>query len=199
MKFKERLHRIEVLLIVSLLVVLVGIISIRMIDFSEDTPPKFSSFVSAEPIAKDLNLELYQSQIFDFSIEDEAFRFTSLRLSGVIEGKGPVQIYLENDKGEKLLIYTNIKEKTRSGDLVTGLVTGDSSDKGFTLAQGEILSSLNLQIPEDQELREGSFYNECEETCFVDSLFSQNANYKLVFYIGENVDLEVNKIIYTKN
>ena len=202
MKFKERFHRIEVLLIVSLLVVLVGIISIRVIDFSEEGVPKFSSFVSAKPIVQDLNLELYQSQMFEFSIEEESFRFTSLSLSGFVEGKEPVQMYLENDKGEKLLIYTNVKEKSRSGDLITGLVSEEGQDrdtKSFILVQDEILSSLNLEITEDQELKYGSFYNECSETCFIDPLFSQNANYKLVFYLGENARLKINKIVYTRN
>ena len=206
MKFKERFHRLEILLVISLLVILVGIISIRMIDFSkEDEVPKIVSFIFAESMEKNLSLELHQSQIFSLLIEDP-FEFTSFRLSGFIEGEGPVQIFLENSGEERLLIYTNIREKIKPDDLITGLVSSDAQEKtnkdtslDFTLRRKQIIPQLNLEITEDQELKEGVFYNECAETCFIDASFSQTTNYRLVFYIGENVKLRLNKLVYTKN
>ncbi len=202
MKFKERFHRIEVLLLVSLLVVVVGIISIRVIDLDNEVP-MFGGFVSVETISQDLNLEFSQSQVFDFLISEESFRFTSLRLNGFIEGEGPVKIYLENDKGEKLLVYTNVKKKSEFGDLLTGLATDEGQNtevsQSFILVQDQVLSSLNLEINENQELVDGAFYNECHETCFIDPLFAQTSKYKLVFYLGENVRLNINKIVFTKN
>ena len=201
-KFKERFHRIEVLLLVGLLVVVVGVISIQVVDFEREVP-LFGGYVSAESIAQDLNSELHQSQMFDFLINEESFRFTSVRLNGFVEGEGPVQIYLMNERNENLLIYTNVKEKSGSGDLVTGLVAGEGQNEddsqNFVLAQGQILSQLNVEPKENEELVEGAFYNECSETCFIDPLFSESANYKLVFYIGENVNLRINKIVFTKN
>jgi hypothetical protein len=204
MKDKRRFLRLELLSAMVVLVILVGVISIQMVDFSNNgEAPKFSSFVSASSISQNLDLELYQSQAFVLS-SDEVFGFTSFRLSGFIEGQGPAQIYLENDRGEMLLVYTNIKEKTGAGDLVTGFASDDGQanqdvSSSFTFVQDGVLPELNLEIPEDYELIEGSFYDECSETCFIDSVFYQDTNYRLVFYIGENVGLRANKLVYTKN
>ena len=198
MTLQEKIHRIELLLAISLFLVLAGIISINFIDFSL-TPsfPEVTGFVSSDPIIQNIDLNIIQSQKFILTTIN-LFNLTSFRLSGSVNGQGPVQIFLEDELGERLLVYTNMQEKKENRNLITGLFIDEKTNDeiSFILTPSEKLSPLTLES-DDLMFKEGEFDNKCFETCFMNLYFSEKSSYKLVFLLGEGVQVHIERSVYT--
>ena len=188
---KNKLHRLELLLAVSLVIVVVGVSSLRFFDFSGSKMPSLpliTGFVTSDVITQSVDLAVVQSQVFDIFV-DESFVLTSLKLGGVVEGSGLAQVFLEGPDG-RFLVFSNVKDKQRFDNLITGKVV-------MELVPGEVVSAPDVQLVEDQEFVSGPFYNVCVDTCFVSLPFSSDKNYKFVFFVGEDTKLRIDKILYT--
>ena len=88
------------------------------------------------------------------------------------------------------MIYSNIKEKTRYDNLITGRAS-------LILEPDKTIAIPSIEITENQEFVNEPFYNECVETCFISLPFSPDISHNLIFYIGENTKLKITKISYT--
>ena len=185
---KHRLHQIELFLAIGLVIVLIGVISVNMIEFPIGAPslPIITGHVPSDVISQDLNINIDRSQEYIFAT-DEPLTLTSLRLGGIVEG-GPVKIYLETN-GDKYLIYTNIKEKQETGNLITG--------QAINLYPDEYVSTPPISLTENQEAVSGAFYEECIETCFINLPLNPDETYRFLFYVEEGVNLRINKLTYT--
>lgn len=196
-KTKERLHRLELLGVISLAMVVGGIFFINQTDFSSffKSNNLVTGFVSSDIVTEDLDIFIEQSQ--EYLIDSgEAFQLTSLRLTGFIEGEGVVRIYLQNTDGERMLVYTNVGEK-KSGNLITGMATAESKRVSIGLKPVKTNPAIGSEISVNEELRGKTFYNECLETCFMSVAFSSEAANKLVFELSDGVKLRISQISYT--
>jgi len=204
-KSSSKWHRIELLALISLVIVLSGVFFINKIDISRISGLGGSSnlitgFGSSDVFSQKVDVNIDQSQEYYLSAEEE-FTLTSLRLSGVVEGLGLVQIVLEDAGGETFLIYQNVKKKQK-GNLITGYAVSGDVEKNeaveFTITPGEHLSAKpTAQLSENQELVSGAFYQECVETCFLSSSTSAENQHTIIFYLEEGTQLKLNQLIYT--
>jgi len=167
---KEKLHRLELLASISLIIVLVGVLSINNFDLSKTqglSLPSITGYVTTDTITKNTDIQITQSQIYDLSTEGN-FTLNSLRIGGVVEGKGLAQIYLEDSEGHSMLVYSNMVERKEVDNLITGYAAANE----IKVSPGKVVSAPNVYISENKEFLEGVFYTECVETCFINLPFT---------------------------
>ncbi len=117
--------------------------------------PSITGYVPTKTYSQNLDLNVNQSQRF-FLESPEII--TSISLSGRVEGKGLVNVYLF-DGVKRHMIYSNKRKKTSSMDKITGLATSDIIvEPGQNLPDKEKLPAEFITI-------EGPFENACFETC----------------------------------
>ncbi len=196
-KTKDRLHRLELLVVVSLALIVGGVFLINQTDFSSffDSNNLVTGFVSSDVITENLDLLIEQSQDYNLDTID-SFRLTSLRLTGSVEGEGVVKIFLEDSIGGRSLVYTNVREK-KNGNLITGMVVADPKAVSIGLNPGEIKTPISEAVGENEEIIGEVFYNECMDTCFMSIDFSPENSNKLVFQLSQGTKLRINKLSYT--
>lgn len=145
-------------------VIVFGIIFFTLL-FSK---PNITGFVPAETFSQKLNIDVLSSQRFVLSSED-VLSLSSLSMSGAVSGSGLVNVYLA-DGSAKWLVFSNKKKKSSSLEHITGLAVGD-----LNIAPGEKLNRIE-SLPDGYITRDGSFSNECVETCVLDpGLFSTSS------------------------
>jgi len=191
-KAKDKLHRLEILLSISVLLVLFGVFSIGRLG-NTTKGNLITAFVSSDIFTQNVDIEIDRSQSYYLSSEPE-FKLTSLRLTGVVEGSGIVRILIEDSEGKQLLIYTNIKDKNPR-NLITGYAVAEGN---LAISPSkEALSPLNEQLPEDKIAVSGQFYNECVESCFMSAIISPQGNAKLIFQLEEGAKVKLTGLSYT--
>jgi len=191
-KAKDKLHRLEILLSISLLLVLFGVFSIGRLG-STTKGNLITAFVSSDIFTQNVDIEIDSSQSYYLSSEQE-FKLTSLRLTGSVEGDGIVKIWVEDSEGKQLLVYTNIKKKNPR-NLITGFAVA-GGNLAITPSQ-EVLSPLDEQLPEDKIATSGQFYNECVESCFMSATLSPQSSTKLIFQLEEGTKVRLTGLSYT--
>lgn len=170
------------------------------------TNPNITGFVSLDFIMEDLNITLTESQSFILtSTATEPFTLTSFKISGDIMGNGSVEVYLDNNQGQKLMIYKNIRTRGGGMEQITGRATTEeqaevSAEKKsyLIISPDKIIENVEpLQLSEKEETVSGPFSNECVETCFIRMELSSDTIYNLIFITEPGTILKFNKIFYT--
>jgi|GEM_PF-2165340 len=194
---KNRLHRLEILVVVSLFLVVSGLYFINRFDFSDvfGSSNMITGFVSSDVVTETVDLTIDQSQEYLLETTD-SFQLTSLRLTGAIEGSGIVRIFFEDSSGQRLLVYTNVQEK-KSGNLITGMAVADPQSVSIGLIPSEIKKPVEEALAGNQEIVSTPFYNECLETCFISVPFSPEKTNKLVFQLSRDAKLKISRLSYT--
>ena len=199
MKISNKFQKIEI----AFAVILVLVLSAFML-----RNPSITGYLSTDFVMQDLNLTLTNSQSFIItSSNPKPFNLTSFKLSGTIEGNGEVGIYLDNNPGKQLLIYRNVKEKTKGLSIITGFFTEgekqaetEKAKQGsyLVIAPGKQLQEIKMpELSEKEEIVKGMFTNECDETCFIKMEMSNQLGYQLIFKIESGTTLKLNNIVYT--
>ena len=191
-KRKNKTHHVEILIVACLIFVLGGIFVINNTNFAKGN--LITGFVSSDVITEDLNLIIDSSQEYVLSSEN-GFKASSLKISGNVEGDGAVKILFEDYDGNQKLVYSNIKEKKRDGNLITGFAVANSCD--ITIIPGDSLGPVACDLSEDQFLVYGPFRDECVESCFIDVEFSPEKKNKLIFQLSEDTAVQISSISYT--
>lgn len=169
--------------------------------------PNITGFLSLDFVMQDLDMTLTQSQNYIISSDStEPFILTSFKLSGEVIGDGIVEIYLDNNLGQQLLIYRNVKSKGGMS-MITGMVVAGEKNTAEGKAEKETYLMLDPGyaientkingISDDEKIVEGVFSNECTDTCFMKMELSENASYNLLFKIEPGTVLKLDNIIYT--
>lgn len=198
---KNKLHRLELLAAVSLVLVLFGLFFLNRIDLSKFSFPGrdgniITGFVSSDFLTQNVDITLDESKVYEFS-SDSTFVLTSLRLTGSAEGVGVVQVFFEGDDGERLLVYTNVREKT-IGNLITGRAAADPSSVAIAITPtGEAVPAESGDIAGNEEVVSGPFYNECRETCFIAVPFAAGKTHRIVFSVEKGARVQVSQLSYT--
>lgn len=194
---KKKIHQIE--LIGAIILLLIAIVSLF-------PNPGITGHVSLETKKQKIDLTIANSQSYILTTSsEEPFYLTSLKLSGAIIGEGIVNVYITNNQGQKVLIYSNVVKKEQGLDTITGMdkITGltvgdDSEEKDYLVI--EHLENLKVQlgsISEDETIFSGSFENGCVDSCFIEMLLNKDTAYQLLFYVEEGTILKINEIVYT--
>jgi hypothetical protein len=195
--FFDTLKKVEV----GLAVVLILSLGVFMLG-----KPNITGYLSLDFVMQDLNIMIADSQsLILTSTNSEPVTLTSFKLSGEIIGEGRAEVYLDNGKGQKLLVFRNAREKRKAMSTVTGLyIQGgpdntEAEEKSYlVLNPGGIITDMDLaELAENEELVEGVFSNECEDTCYIKMELSDETAYQLIFNLEPGTGLKLDSIVYT--
>lgn len=157
--------------------------------------------VTADFRSQTLNLAVEQSQMFSLTTNQaEPIYISSFRMSGEVIGGGSVEAYIESN-GERLLIFKNVKEREQGLPSVTGLAVAAEPPAEEALLLLNYVDTLEWKeetsLSDAEEFIEGSFNNQCKDTCFIEMSVSSEQGYRLIFMIEPGTKLNIHKIIYT--
>jgi hypothetical protein len=170
--------------------------------------PNITGFLTLDLVMQDLDIVLTESRTYSLSSSaPDPFILTSFKVSGKITGNGRVEVYIDNNQGQQILVYKNIKQKNRGMGHITGLLTRGEKMTENEKARQETYLVINpseaIQNPELQEITEkeeiisGVFSNECSESCFIKMEISNDTVYDLIFKVEPGTTLKIDKIFYT--
>ncbi len=196
---KKKLHQFEITGAVVLL--LVSVISL----FSN---AGITGYVSVETKKEEIDLTIANSQIYVLTTNrEEPFYITNLKLSGEVTGKGIVRAFITNAQDQKILIYSNIVDKSAGLDSITGMgkITGNvvgtnvevDSKKDLIIEYLENIEVDLEKIIEGETISTGIFEDVCIDSCFIEMLLNKDIAYQLTFHIEEGTILNINEIVYT--
>lgn len=193
------LQKIEIIVSIGLILVLTAFLLGN---------PNITGYLSLDFVMQDLNLTLSQSQNYIItSTNPEPFILTSFKISGEVIGDGRVEVYLDNNQGQQLLVYKNVKQKQRGMGLITGMfIAGEKQtekekakkESYLVIKPGEdIQNPKMLELSEKEETVSEIFSNECTDTCFIKMELSDKIAYNLIFKIEPGTTLKLDNIVYT--
>jgi len=169
--------------------------------------PGITGHFSADFKSQTLSMTIDKSQSYMLTaVSDEPIYVTSIRMSGEVVGNGNVEIFIDNNAGQRLLLYRNVKKIEQGLSTVTGMLVG--SDEESIEASEQILLVLKpldkieykgaeISLSAKEEYVSGLFNNKCADTCFIEMTLSSELGYKLTFNIEPGTMLKINKLIYT--
>jgi hypothetical protein len=186
-----------------------------VVDAGKDGAPEIVGFVPVSIESQYIDiLALGSSTIILFTDAVTSFNLTSLRLSGVINGTGRVEILLDNGIGQELLLFSNLKKK--QGNLITGMAAGESeaaksafkkvgdenadaaADAWLKLSAPEKLNELPAFVVGDDETTfEGDFQNSCVDACFMNMKMKRNLFYQIKIRMDPGVQVRLTSLKYT--
>ena len=169
--------------------------------------PSITGFVPLNVYTQDIELVLTESGNFILSTDAiEPFVISSFRISGEIIGNGQVNIAIDTGRGQKIVVYKNLKDSSKKGGFtkITGRVmrnikqeTSDSKAKWLVikpikpLLEREVFEDVN-----DTEIKSGVFEDQCIQSCTMSMEMSRDVNYRLVFLVEKGTTLKVNKVTF---
>ena len=162
-----------------------------------------TGFVSYDFAIQDLDMTIDRSQSYVLtSGSEKPFDLTSFKLGGEVLGDGVVEVYLDNGKGQELLVFRNSRAVGSGMQKITGMaVEGEEPQEGRWLLlspmQGSASDEPPRRLPPDEEPVSGVFSNECGDTCFISMELSNELSYELIFRIEPGTVLGLDNIIYT--
>jgi len=174
--------------------------------------PGITGHVASDLNTQPVNMLIDESQLFELTTTStETFHITSFRLSGTIIGDGIAEAYLDNGRGQQLMIFNNIKEKEKGMSGLTGItakVVGEGTEelelievpakKTLLIKPAEVLNQNPISSPtEEQALFDGEFDSKCTDTCFIEMELGPGLGYNLIFRMEPGTQIHLTKIQYT--
>jgi hypothetical protein len=130
------------------------------------------------------------------SADKSALPITGFTISG--RASGGVALFLANQRGELHLIYTNLKNASKRGSLITSITGAATAETGpqaaLVFEPGGLL--LPLPVPSDFMVLDGPFQQECIETCILQEGFA-DSSYSLRAFLAKGASLHLREITYT--
>ena len=130
----------------------------------------------------------------------------SFSLAGKVKGGGPVNVYLESEKGSRFLVFTNAIPDLGSRNPTTRLVTGSTLPRSVTgevtVGTGgfevtELEDPPNIEFPQSNSMYESGFFSEtCENSCNIPADLFSGGKYKLLVHVGKNTSLLLARISF---
>jgi len=195
---KSRIHQFEI----------IGAIVLLLIAVASFFPKAgITGFVSVETKKQKIDLAIANSQSYILTTNSlQPFYITNLKLSGDVEGEGIAKVYLMNQQGQKILIFSNVIKKNEGLGDITGMskITGNAVGTGSVgVSEDLVIEHLeDIQgdfgtLAQDETLVSGNFDSVCIDSCFIEIPLEKGTAYQLMFYVQEGVILKVNEIVYT--
>lgn len=150
--------------------------------------PSSTGFVPANVQHEPLGISIEKSQLYRMVFDNDT-NIQSFGVSGSVYGNGSAYIFLDNKAGQRLLVYTNVKNPANmtGASLITGLATAN-------IEPGPVIGE-HVPLGADEETTNGVFINECIETCTTPMDFV-GKEYDIIFLVQPGVSLKVDEIIY---
>jgi|SRR3989338_164139 len=169
--------------------------------------PNITGHVLVNINRQNLNIMINESQNFLLTADNEEhFTITSFKISGNITGNGRVKIYIDNGRGQRLLVYKNIAKNSaeqKSLPKITGAVTEkikkeNANDEWLVIKPINTLLEKEIfdEVGSDESLVNGQFAEQCMDTCFMKMQISRNIAYRFIFLVEHGNTLKINEIVY---
>lgn len=188
---QEKLKKLE--LIIAVFLLFIGL----LILFPN---PSITGYLSTELYSQNLNINIDQSQSYAITSKS-SFTISSFRLSGRVIGPGIVEIYLEDEKGQRVLVYRNIGKKEYGLQAITGKAaaqhTAEKSAELIINFEKALNEYPHYKLSSAEKAVQSSFYMACEESCFIEMPMSKDFKYNLIFLIEKGTALNIQRILYT--
>lgn len=162
----EKLYKVEL----AFAVVLIFVVALAF--YKPTGIIGITGFVSSETHRQEISLVAAQSQKFALSGPQNA-ALGSVAASGTVSGDGAAYVYLNNDRGQKLLVYTNVKTKKQNINAITGTsnrITGyaikDIPNGSLEISEGTSTGTF-IPLEAGESATAGAFKDACVETCIV--------------------------------
>jgi hypothetical protein len=165
--------------------------------------PGITGHVTADFRSQPVDITIEQSQVYSIKTSNpEPVSVSSLRMSGITSGGGSVEIYVQDQAGQKYLIYKNVREKERGLPGITGMAVARAEEPVeesliLMVPESVIEWESELSLSQTEEFVSGPFNNKCIDTCFMEMVLSEGASYNLIFMVEPGTKVNINKIIYT--
>jgi len=180
--------------------------------------PEVIGYASTNIHNQGLELLIDSSQAFYLkSVYPTPVHVTSVLISGEITGEGTVSVYLDNENGNRALIFNNQKREGSRINRITGTsfigegsgfshlsglsVTGDTlpmrdEQPALELLEGNTIPGFD-ELPEGRITVQGKFTNSCVETCLLQGGLFNQERFKLVFMVEPGTQFKVTELTYT--
>ncbi len=157
--------------------------------------PDIIGFSDVQVHRQDINLAVDQSKSFSI-LPNAPVSITSLSVSGEVLGPGAVNVYLVNDQGAKLRVFSNEK---KNRNLITGFFGEEASSQNSISSSNPVLEIKESAILEGFESIDssspGAFSFACQDSC--DLKNADSSSYELVAYVEPGTTLIINELDYT--
>ena len=200
-KSKDKGHFKKIQLAVAICLLLVAVLML----FKN---PGITGHFSADFKSQTLSMAIDKSQSYMLTaVSQEPIYITSIRMSGEVVGNGNVEVFIDNNAGQRLLLYRNVKKIEQGLSTVTGMLVGSDEESIEASSEQRLLvlkpldqieyRGAEISLSAKEEYVSGSFNNKCADTCFIEMTLSSEIGYKLIFNIEPGTMLKINKLIYT--
>ncbi len=160
----------------------------------------FSKSTITDHISKNIERQVVdivvdKSQSFVLSLPDNAiFSLRSLQISGEVVGSGKVKVFLDNGKGIKRLVFSNVQGVGKNIGVSTDFVDMDKSLQEIVINN---YRSLENDLVYEGETFAGSFRRVCSETCELNPVIFTNKRYELLVYVEPGTKVYLKELLYT--
>ena len=183
------IHKIELGIVVAAIFLLTLSVAPQLKGFSTIT-----GFVSTETHRQPVQLNFDQSRVIELETDSEML-ISHFSLTGYVAGEKAVNIYLDNGRGDRALVYTNIRGGSGRKGLpaITGLASHDaqsSSEGGIRVNEGPLLNEFTA-LQEGEGAYEGGFKDECIETCVLPAEIFKSDKFELVVLLEPGAELTI--------
>jgi len=172
--------------------------------------PEVIGYASTNVHNQNLNLLIEQSQMYHLrSVYPTPVHLTSMQLSGEIIGDGTVSVYLDNEKGSRVLVFNNQKREGSEINRITGTVAaGEGSvfgaggvsglsvtadtmpmkhqEPALKLTEGKLVFEYE-KVGGGSQTFNGRFSNACIESCLLQSAQFNQESFQLIFLLGQAI------------
>lgn len=157
--------------------------------------PDIIGFSDVQVHRQDIALAIDKSKSFTI-LPKEPVSITSLSVSGEVLGPGAVNVYLVNDQGDKLRVFSN---ERKNRNLITGFFGEDAGSQNSISSSDPVLEIKESGVLEGFESRDdtspGKFSFACQDSC--DLKNADSSSYELVAYVEPGTILIINELDYT--
>ncbi len=201
---KDKRNYLGIEIFFGIVILIVGVLSF----FEGIGITSITGYLSVNSYSQQLNLSIDRSQNYMLSSTNEqAFVLKSFKINGEVIGNGRVNVFLDNGRGQRLLVFENTRIKGGGLSGITGITGGAiGTDTNIGANKGDYIFlkpvDLNVKVNfaefgSNEESYSGAFENECEESCYIEFQLGKDISYGLIFLIDKGTILKINELVYT--
>ncbi len=122
-------------LLLSYMVVFLAAVSFFFLD------PKFTGYVTTDAYSEPVRITAYGEKEYSFAGNAEGVEINSFMMSGKVYGEGKVSIFLEDENGQRFVVFTNREES--AFNLITGLAGKEGKGVGSSQSENNGIKDNN--------------------------------------------------------
>lgn len=157
--------------------------------------PGIIGFSDVQVHRQDISIAIDKSKSFTI-LPKEPVSITSLSISGEVLGPGSVNVYLVDEQGAKLKVFSN---ERKNRNLITGFFGEDAGSQNSVSSSEPVLEVKESKTLDGFEAREdsspGKFSFACQDSCDLEN--SNSGSYELVAFVEPGTTLIINELDYT--